>query len=384
MAPLSASALLGALPTLLPRPPTRSNPGFLHPTDALAGLVHAVHTALGFRYVPQQRGEALQRRLDERESVRAEQEQQVQGRDGRQRDDDTFSETTTAVEPEGDGADARPAAPQENQLEQGWNARGEDAYTFAYKHEQSQMRFTIRIGRMGSRISVMGMADVGLEGKEGHGVGLMGAMAAGGRAAPIYGTSLRLCGRVVFSLASGRLERGPACGRGIQLGRQVGGAVMRYSYVLMAILHRTRVQEFVMQYVEKIVTSLISGLRIEGYVEPYVPSALSPRVAPYATPPTGHRAVPQAPALARVAPDPARVPMLQKANQPTPPSRHTTPTTRRSARATSTRCTRACPAHSARMAGARPSGRAAGCSSGPTTRCSGAGGTTGASRVRAG
>jgi hypothetical protein len=43
-------------------------------------------------------------------------------------------------------------------LEPGWN--GSDDKTFTYTHDQSSMRFLIKISKVGQRFLLMGMADV--------------------------------------------------------------------------------------------------------------------------------------------------------------------------------------------------------------------------------
>lgn len=137
--PLAPESLLATLPTLLP-PGGGSSP-LPRPTDAVAALVHTIHVALGFRL---QGGQGASANTDETEQTS---EAEV---------DDTASETTTAVDPD-EGAGGSEV------LSQGWNARGEDAYTFTYRHEQSAMVFHVRVGRMGGRVQVDAMAEVGIE-----------------------------------------------------------------------------------------------------------------------------------------------------------------------------------------------------------------------------
>jgi hypothetical protein len=45
-------------------------------------------------------------------------------------------------------------------LQLGWN--GTDDKTFTYTHDQSSMKFLIKVSTVGQRISLMGMADVGV------------------------------------------------------------------------------------------------------------------------------------------------------------------------------------------------------------------------------
>lgn len=99
-----------------------------------------------------------------------------------------------------------------------------------------------------------------------------------------------------------------------------------------------------MQYVEKIVTRLISGLRIEGYVEPYVTESghAAPTLISLADHPADPRPDPL-PALDRelrtISPD----------SRPSPPL--PTPTTPRSGIATWTPFPATCPGHSGPTAG---------------------------------
>lgn len=138
---LDPAALLAAIPSLLPS--SRGSSPLPHPTDAVAAIVHAIHVALGFRL---EGGSASDRPAEEAEA-------------SAERDiDDTASETTTAVDPdEQDGGSVG-----QQVLNQEWNSRGEDAYAFAYRHEQSAMVFRVRVGRMGGRVQVDGMAEVSL------------------------------------------------------------------------------------------------------------------------------------------------------------------------------------------------------------------------------
>lgn len=167
--PTSTVHLLELLPLLIPASrttsstPSASGPStkLLHPTDAVAALVHAIQTALKFRLVipPGQVADDLGDRLGVNDHTK--------DADG---GDDTRSEADTAVEDDdegeaGNGSEASTVyvTNQEvvaNILPQSWNARGEDAYTFSYKHEQSGMTFMVKVGRLGGRINVTGMAEV--------------------------------------------------------------------------------------------------------------------------------------------------------------------------------------------------------------------------------
>ncbi|TYJ53760.1 hypothetical protein B9479_005599 [Cryptococcus floricola] len=136
--PLDPNALLNTLQGLLPRGTTSPLP---HPTDSPAALVHAIHTALGFRLVPSQTFHP-----HPTPGPNDDQEEDV---------DDNQSEIT-AVDP-----DPTDDAPTPNALGQDWNTRGEDSYTFEYRHAQSAMVFRVRVGRMGGRVQVDAMAEDG-------------------------------------------------------------------------------------------------------------------------------------------------------------------------------------------------------------------------------
>lgn len=135
--PLDTKRILELLPTLLPRSTSSPLP---HPTDAIAALVHAIHTALLFRVtIPtntQSEDQTPQRDVDI---------------------DDGASETSTAVEQEGAEAGDGDV---ENRLWTGWNHRAEDSYGFEYKHPQSSMTFRVRVGRMGGRVQIDATAEV--------------------------------------------------------------------------------------------------------------------------------------------------------------------------------------------------------------------------------
>lgn len=149
--PLDPRALLSLL--IATTPSVHGSSPLPLPTDAAAALVHAIHTALGFRLAPStptQEGQAgPSGSLDDADAAAA------VANEGD--DDDARSETTTAVDP-----DEAPSvsAPPENILPANWNARGEDSYMFEYRHEQSAMTFRVRVGRMGQRIQVDAAAEV--------------------------------------------------------------------------------------------------------------------------------------------------------------------------------------------------------------------------------
>ena len=134
---LDAHAVLIVLPTILPRSTSSPLPT---PTDAIAALVHTIHTTLDFRLIPSNNisltGAALDNRPTEEDF------------------DDGASETATAVDIEED------VGATEGQLPTGWNGRGEDSYVFEYRHSQSAMTFRVRVGRMGGRVQIDAMAEV--------------------------------------------------------------------------------------------------------------------------------------------------------------------------------------------------------------------------------
>jgi proteasome inhibitor subunit 1 (PI31) len=134
--PLNIGSLLSSLPNLLPRGTTSPLP---KPTDVIAALVHTIHIALDFRIIPNPISAVSQASTSQGEETEI---------------DDTVSETPTAVEQE----DEQLAV--EGRLPEGWNSRGEDSYVFEYRHVQSSMVFRIRVGRMGGRVQLDGMAEV--------------------------------------------------------------------------------------------------------------------------------------------------------------------------------------------------------------------------------
>lgn len=146
---LDAEALLLILPTLLPRSTSSPLP---HPTDSVAALVHTIHTQLGFRLlaVPGQGSSQPCAAEGSSSGAGGASEQDASG----DNEDDDMSETTTAVDPNEDTGSG-----PVNVLPAGWNARGEDSYSFEYRHEQSSMVFRVRVGRMGTRVTVDGMAE---------------------------------------------------------------------------------------------------------------------------------------------------------------------------------------------------------------------------------
>lgn len=173
---LSASQLLALIDLLVPSrgssgsvsahrgaagPATRLS----YPTDAAVALVHAIMVSLQFT-------------LQDRSTVRSGEQQGTSsssggaagevGAAGAAADDDgTTSEADTAVNDDddfqpgqGSTEHVEQARVQASILPRSWNDRAEDAYTLSYKHPQSSMEFLVKLGRMGGRVSVTGMAGV--------------------------------------------------------------------------------------------------------------------------------------------------------------------------------------------------------------------------------
>ena len=140
--PLDPTALLALLPTLLPRSTSSPLP---HPTDAVAALVHSIHISLDFRVTTAPTISQPRFTSDQHIDTAASAQTDV---------DDGASDTATAVDQEEDAASVA------GQLPPGWNGRGEDSYSFEYRHAQSSMVFRVRVGRMGGRVQVDAMAEV--------------------------------------------------------------------------------------------------------------------------------------------------------------------------------------------------------------------------------
>ncbi|ORX36839.1 PI31 proteasome regulator N-terminal-domain-containing protein [Kockovaella imperatae] len=234
--PLDPGSLLDLLTALLP---STTSSRLSKPTDALAALIHAIHTALDFRLV---------RRPDDEASA-ARSTSDATGPVEEKDIDDTASETTTAVDQE-DEEEARFSA--ENQLPSGWSDRGEDSYSFEYKHDQSSMTFRIRVGRMGGRIQIDAMAEDGAP----HTISLLLTDILNPSAFPIPGSA------TAGTSSTSQSPDGPAKRLGFQSLASVSG--------------------FVEQYKKDIIAKLLPGLRKEGYVE--TSSGSGPRNPPPSAP----------------------------------------------------------------------------------------------------
>lgn len=179
---LSASQLVALIDLLVPTSSSTNttsgggNAGpstrLRHPTDAVAALVHAIMVSLRFTL---QTGPASSNE-DSKQSQssgaggasRSEEASNQRSTDVTDDNDDgTTSEADTAVNDDDDFSPGRgstehvdQARVRSNVLPKEWNDRGEDAYTLRYKHEQSSLEFLVKLGRMGGRVSVTGMAGV--------------------------------------------------------------------------------------------------------------------------------------------------------------------------------------------------------------------------------
>ncbi|GMK58008.1 hypothetical protein CspeluHIS016_0500400 [Cutaneotrichosporon spelunceum] len=223
--PLASSALLALLVSLTPS--VHASSPLPRPTDAAAALVHAIHTALDFRLIPATR--------TQQDTDTAVQDEPI-GPDAAA-DDDTQSETATAVDPD----EGQPPA---NALPASWNARGEESYMFEYRHAQSAMMFRVRVGRMGNRIQVDAMPEDGAP----HTISLL---------------VNDLLDTAAFPIPAGQAANSANAEDGTQA-RALG------------FRSQDAVRTFVDQYNRDIITRLIPGLQKEGYRAPSTSSA--PRV----------------------------------------------------------------------------------------------------------
>ncbi|WWD17489.1 hypothetical protein CI109_101930 [Kwoniella shandongensis] len=147
--PLDTTTLLRSLPDLLPRSTTSPLP---KPTDVIAALVHTIHTSLQFRLISPTSSSS-----DEPNITSAAVAEISEGDI-----DDGASETATAVDDqEQQDSEQVSGGGSGGRLGEGWNSRGEDGYSFEYKHEQSALTFRVRVGRMGGRVQIDAMAEDG-------------------------------------------------------------------------------------------------------------------------------------------------------------------------------------------------------------------------------
>lgn len=164
--PLSSASLFALIPHLLPYSSSSSSASLSLPTDVVAVLVHAIQTSLQFRLI--NRGTTS---VSSTATVTQDEEPSAEPAQTDMDDEtDNLSETETAVNDDSDepltSTSTNPIVSQESiqaaKLPVSWKERGEDSYTFEYKHDQSGLRFIVKVGRMGGRVNVSGMAEVSL------------------------------------------------------------------------------------------------------------------------------------------------------------------------------------------------------------------------------
>ncbi|WVW83682.1 hypothetical protein I302_105703 [Kwoniella bestiolae CBS 10118] len=232
--PLDAHNLLKLIPQLLPRSTSSPLP---NPTDSIAILVHAIHTSLRFRLIQSSTTAAGP-------SGSSSLAQPVgEGATGDDIDDGA-SETTTAVD-----AEEADSTPQEGVLNEGWNHRGEDSYTFQYRHEQSSLVFRVRIGRMGNRVQVDAMAEDG----QPHNLSI-----------------------VLSDLVDSSRFPIPSSATSSSTDSPTGGDELAKSWGYKSI---TSIKEFVGKYKSDVIARLIPGLQVPGYEE-FRPTGSDPRNPP--------------------------------------------------------------------------------------------------------
>lgn len=148
---MDSQALLSLAQFLLPAGPGTS---LKHPTDLIALYIHAIQVAVNFRLDP----------------PTSDSQSEARDTSGEGDDDDAVSESATAVADDNVNDSSSAQFPTslgitmehalQSRLPQEWNDRGENSYTFNYRHAQSSLGFVVKVGKIGSRISVMGMVEV--------------------------------------------------------------------------------------------------------------------------------------------------------------------------------------------------------------------------------
>lgn len=148
---MDSQAVLSLAHFLLPSGPGTS---LKHPTDLIALYTHAIQVAVNFRLDP----------------PTSDLQSEARDTSGEGDDDDAVSESATAVGDDNANDSSSQQFPTslgitlehalQSRLPQGWNDRGEDSYTFSYRHTQSSLGFVVKVGKIGSRVSVMGMVEV--------------------------------------------------------------------------------------------------------------------------------------------------------------------------------------------------------------------------------
>ncbi|OCF42795.1 hypothetical protein I317_03397 [Kwoniella heveanensis CBS 569] len=296
--PLSSTTLLDLLPRLLPASARTTSP-LPQPSDAVAALVHAIHVSLEFRLVRQQpQGGNGESDSAVRVGTGAGADDGVGGgTDDIDIDiDDGASETTTAVDPDADidaeqgntNADANGSRLNiaENRLGEGWNSRGEESYTFQYRHGQSALSFRIRIGRMGGRVQVDAMAEDG----EPRTISLV--------LSDLVDTALF----PIPSSATASTASGSSSSAGIET------LVKKNGFTSAA-----KVKDFVDKYKSEIIARLLPGLQVPGYAESSG-SGSDPRNPPPAG--SGRSQPPARPAPPYPYSDPALDPLRDLSSRP--------------------------------------------------------------------
>ncbi|WVF71666.1 hypothetical protein IAT40_006474 [Kwoniella sp. CBS 6097] len=302
--PLSTNTLLSILPRLLPGSTTSPLP---NPADAVAALVHAIHTSLGFRLIqsqpqPQPQTQTPSQEANEGRTGHDDRNAWLSaGADAEDIDvDDGASETTTAVDPEAEqdqeqeqeqeqGNNTGGANVAENRLREGWNARGEESYTFQCRHGQSSLSFRIRIGRMGGRVQVDAMAEDG----EPRTISLVLSDLVDTATFPIPSSATASTAPSSPSTSTSNIEE----------------LVKKNGFKSAA-----KVKEFINKYKSEIIARLIPGLQVPGYTES---SGSDPRNPP----PSGSGSRSQQPARpAPPYPDPSLDPLRDLSARPYNPA----------------------------------------------------------------
>ncbi|KAK8864213.1 hypothetical protein IAR55_001459 [Kwoniella newhampshirensis] len=269
--PLDTTALLRLLPDLLPRSTTSPLP---NATDVIAALVHTIHTSLQFRLISPSSSSSSSSSTSNQATSSQTPSGDTEIDTSTEGDiDDGASETTTAVdqdeEPEAVGSNTALA-----RLGEGWNSRGEDSYSFEYRHEQSAMTFRVRVGRMGGRVQIDAMAEDGAP----NTISVVLTDLVNPSSFPVPSSA-------TASSSSGSNPSPEAPARAVGL-KSIAG-----------------VKTFVDQYKRDIIAKLLPGLQVPGYQEA---SGSNPRNPPPSAP--SHEPAPARPAPPTSLIDPLRNP----------------------------------------------------------------------------
>ena len=183
--------------------------------------------------------------------------------------DDAASETTTAVDQDEDQS----SSSDENRLGLNWNARGEDSYVFEYRHAQSSMVFRIRVGRMGGRIQIDGMAEVSTLCFGGGCFGpLVLTLSKDGAPNTISLLLTELLNPSAFPIPGSATATGSSSNSS-EAPAEILGFQSLARYVASRRMWSpantwTSVTRFIDQYKRDIIAKLIPGLQVDGYSEP--------------------------------------------------------------------------------------------------------------------